>query len=154
MEDFNNEDFISEDPPDQEPRVQDSFKENLTDTKSERYTKFTEPMEKKRRWNEYMRNYRARMKKQTFEAITNPKCIPLEYNNRTILCNCDVLREVFMRYTHLLINLYNLNIDSFDDATTEALDAHSGELMTFSKILVGAFEELIRSSPLTATSLF
>ena len=109
--------------------------------------------EKRMKWNEYMRNYRLKQKKEQTESMINPKHMPLEYNGRKIFCRCDDVRDLLLRYTHVLIALYNLNIESFDDEITELLDANSDNLMKFSKILVRAFESMINESPLSSSGL-
>lgn len=132
----------------------EQIKNDLDELKQTRKSKGSIGAEQRRmHWNEYMRNYRARKKREQNQAIVNPKHIPFEYNGRRILCDCNVIRNLLLRYTHLLITLYNLNINSFDDETTEALNANNDDFITFSKILVGAFEELVNQSPLTSSQL-
>ena len=109
--------------------------------------------QRKEKWNEYMRNYRSKQKKEQTEAMINPKHIPMEYNGRKIYCRCDDVRDLLLRYTHVLIALYNLNIESFDEEITELLYANSNNLIQFSKILVRAFEHMINESSLTTASM-
>lgn len=142
--------------------ISDNVNDNVTDSDNEDLMNKREQIKKdlndlnqtrKSKWNEYMRNYRARKKREQTQAIVNPKHIPFEYNGRRILCDCNVIRNLLLRYTHLLITLYNLNINSFDDEITEALNANNDDFITFSKILVSAFEELVNQSPLTSSQI-
>ena len=108
---------------------------------------------KRERWNEYMRNYRAKQKREQQELRDNPTHIPLEYNGKKLYCNCAEVRDLLLRYNDLLITLYNLNLHNFDDNTTDVLNANIHDYIKFSKTLVKAFEELVYHSPLTASGL-
>ena len=102
-------------------------------------------LSKKERWNEYMRNYRAKQKQKHQEAINNPQ-IPIMFNGCLKFCQCTDVQELLIRYVSILVSIYNKNSELFDEEITNQLNANQKDYIKFSKILVDAMERLIHLS--------
>ena len=136
----------------------DSFSEGLSDSEPLVQAFSDKPQHdkvqnRKQRWNEYMRNYRAKQKQQQQEALNNPT-IPIMFNGGISLCKSEDIKELLPKYTKVLVGLYNMNSDLFDDKLTDELNENLNSYINFSKILLNAFEDIIQNSPLTAYGAF
>ena len=108
--------------------------------------------DKRERWNEYMRKYREKQKQRYEQALSNPQ-VTIHFNNGICLVDSQTLESLILRYNKILVELYNMRTELFDEEITIALNNNLNDFTRFAKIILDSFEQLIHQSPLTAASL-
>ena len=77
----------------------------------------------------------------------------INFNNSIQFLDFQMIQNLLLRYNNILVELYNMIPELFDEEITDALNDNIHNFKEFSKIILYSFEELIKQSPLSAASL-
>ena len=97
---------------------------------------------KRLKWNEYMRNYNAKKRRELNDRLTK---VPIMFKNSVQLYDINDINEIINDYINLFECLYNNNINRFDPALTNEINDNDNNVVKYSKLLQNAITPIINS---------
>lgn len=97
---------------------------------------------KRLKWNEYMRNYNAKKRRELNDRLTK---VPIMFKNSVQLYDINDINEIINDYINLFECLYNNNVNRFDPALTNEINDNDNDVVKYSKLLQNAITPIINS---------
>lgn len=94
---------------------------------------------KRLKWNEYMRNYNAKKRRELNDRLTK---VPIMFKNSVQLYD---INEIINDYINLFECLINNNVNRFDPALTNEINDNDNDVVKYSKLLQNAITPIINS---------
>lgn len=120
----------------------DGLKDNLNennDLLDEKY-KLMKYEDKRLKWNAYMRKYNANKRRELKERLDK---VPIKFNNDVKLYNIDDINVIINNFINLFQQLYNINVEYFDESTTNAINSSVNDIVKYSNLLQNAIASIL-----------
>ena len=110
----------------------------IRDAPSDEHEKLMKAENKRLRWNEYMRNYNAKKRRELNERLTK---VPIMFKNTVQLYDVNDINEILNNYINLFECLYNNNVNRFNPILTNEIN--DNDVVKYSKLLQSAITPII-----------
>ena len=96
--------------------------------------------DKRLKWNAYMRKYNANKRRELKERLDK---VPIKFNNDVKLYNIDDINVIINNFINLFQQLYNINVEYFDESTTNAINSSVNDIVKYSNLLQNAIASIL-----------